>query len=550
MSRKILLRLADLIFSGGMVITMEGPIKAVARDVAVADGRILSLRKHGDWADLKGPMTTILDVTGKTLIPGLIDSHNHMIQFGQNLETVEVSPDKVKSIGELIAKVKARATVTPRGEWIKAWGYNEIYLKEKVHPMKEYLDQACPDHPVRVNRACMHVMAVNSIALKLAGISDKTPDPPGGRIGRDKDGRPNGLLYELGAMNLINRLIPNPSAEDCAQSLSTAANVYLREGLTLVSEAGAGWSGNPNEASGFQVAWQSGKSKLRVSMGLMETTYRLFPEDHGVGLFTGFGNDHLWLGPIKFVLDGSISGRTAALSQPYQGSEQSGVLCEDTESLAKRMERAHRAGFQISVHAIGDRAIDTVLGIYETIISRYPRPHRHRIEHAEMCRLDFLPRLNKLRIIPVVQPAFIHYFGDSFIRDLGNDRLPFIFPLKSMLASGTVVAGSSDRPVTEGNPWIGIWSAVNRITVTGNHISPEERITPAEAIKIYTSHGAYANFAEDFVGTLSPGKFADVVVLDENPLEIDPSELRNIHISRTFVNGQEAYNRENDQNFK
>jgi hypothetical protein len=541
--------LADLIFSGGTVITMEGPVKALERDIVVADGRILSFRKRGDWSDLKGSTTTILDVSGKTLIPGLIDSHNHMVQFGQNLEAVEVSPDKVKSIKELLEKIKARTARIPPGEWIKAWGYNEIYLKEGVHPTKEYLDQACPNHPVRVNRACMHVMAVNSIALKLAGISDKTPDPEGGRIGRDKDGKPNGLLYELGAMNLINRLIPNPTAEDCAQSLSTAANVYLREGLTLVGEAGAGWSGNPNEASGFQVAWKSGKAKLRVSMGLMETTYRLFPEDQGVGLVTGFGNDHLWLGPIKFVLDGSISGRTAALSQPYQGSEQSGVLCEDPESLAKRMERAHRAGFQISVHAIGDRAIDTVLGIYETIILRYPRPHRHRIEHAELCRLDFLPRLKKLGVIPVVQPAFIHYFGDSFIKDLGNDRLPFIFPLKSMLAKGMLVAGSSDRPVTEGNPWIGIWSAVNRITATGNPVSPRESISPAEALRMYTVNGAYANYAEDRVGTLSPGKFADMVVLDENPLEISPRELRNIHISRTFIDGQEVYNRANDLNF-
>lgn len=540
---KILPRLADLIFSGGTVITMEAPVKALERDIVVADGRILSLRKRGDWSDLKGPMTTVLDVAGKTLIPGLIDSHNHMVQFGQNLEAVEVSPDKVKSIEELLEKMKVRAARIPPGEWIKAWGYNEIYLKERVHPTREYLDQACPDHPVRVNRACMHVMAVNSIALKLAGISNKTPDPEGGRIGRHKDGKPNGLLYELGAMNLINRLIPNPSAEDCAQSLSTAANVYLREGLTLVSEAGAGWSGNPNEASGFQVAWKSGKSKLRVSMGLMETTYRLFPEDQGVGLVTGFGNDRLWLGPIKFVLDGSISGRTAALNQPYQGSEQSGVLCEDPESLAKRMERAHRAGFQISVHAIGDRAIDTVLGIYEAIIFRYPRAHRHRIEHAELCPLDFLPRLNKLRIIPVVQPAFIHYFGDSFIKDLGNDRLPFIFPLKSMLAKGIIVVGSSDRPVTEGNPWIGIWSAVNRVTATGNHISPEESITPAEALRMYTVNGAYANYAEDRLGTLSPGKLADMVVLDENPLEVNPRELRNIHIIRTFIDGQEVFNK-------
>jgi predicted amidohydrolase YtcJ len=535
--------LADLIFSGGTVISMEDPVKALERDVIIAGGRILSLRRHGDWSDVRGPMTTVLDVTGKTLMPGLIDSHNHMILFGQDREEVEVSPDKIRSMEELLEKIRRRATDTPPGNWVKACGYNEICMKEGSHPTKEILDEACPNHPVRVRRYCMHVMAVNSLALKLAEISDKTPDPPGGKIGRDKNGIPNGLLHELGAMNMVNRTIPDPSAEDCALSLGKAGQIYLSEGLTLVNEAGAGWSGNPHEASGFQIAWQSGRSKIRVCLGLMEKTYRLFAEDSGVGLFTGFGNNHLWLGALKFVLDGTIGGKTAALSKPYKGSDQCGLLCEDTESLAKRMEKAHRAGFQISVHAIGDRATDTVLDIYETILSRYPRPHRHRIEHMTLCPPRILPRLKKLGIIAVVQPAFVHYFWDVYNKGLREDQLPYISPLKSILLNGVAVAGSSDRPAGEGNPWIGIWAAVNRITLEGTQISPEERITPAEALKIYTVNGAYANYAEDRVGTLSPGKLADIVVLDENPLEIDPKELKNIHVSRTFINGQEAYSR-------
>jgi predicted amidohydrolase YtcJ len=538
--------LAEVIFSGGTVITMEDPIRPQASDVAIANGRILALLKRGQWSGLKGPGTTVLDVQGKTLMPGLIDSHNHMTQFGQSLQAVELNPRKISSMEELVERIKASAAETPAGQWVKGWGYNEIYLKEKKHPTREYLDRACPNHPVKIIRACMHVMAVNSLALDRAGISDRTPDPPGGKIGRDKNGHLNGLLYELEAMKLVDRTIPDPSPEECAQLLGAAAQVYLREGLTLVTEAGAGFYGNAHEVGGFQLAWQSGKSKIRVSMGVMEKTYRLFPEDQGLGVFTGFGNEHLWVGPIKFVMDGSVSGGTAALSQPYKGSDYCGVLCEDVDSLTQRMERAHRAGFQISVHAIGDRAVEAVLNIYETILSRYPRNHRHRIEHAALCRPEFLPRMQNLGIVAVVQPAIIHYFGDAYINHLGKDRLHYFFPLKSMFANGVVVAGSSDRPVAEGNPWVGIWSAVNRVTLTGQPVTPGESIDTAQALKLYTRNGAYANFVENYLGTLSPGKLADIIVLDENPLQIESSKLKDIQVNMTFVDGREVYKKDDN----
>jgi predicted amidohydrolase YtcJ len=537
--------LAEVIFSGGTVITMEDPVRPQASDVAIAEGRVLALLNRGQWAGLEGPGTRILDIQGKTLMPGLIDSHNHMTQFGQSLHSVDLSPRKISSMQELVDKIKASAEETPIGQWVNGWGYNEIYLREKKHPTREFLDLACPNHPVKIIRACMHVMAVNSLALNRAGISERTADPPGGKIGRDKNGQLNGLLYELRAMNLVNRTIPDPAAEDCAQFLGTAAQVYLREGLTLVTEAGAGFYGNPHEAAGFQLAWKSGKSKIRVSMGVMEKTYRLFPEEQGLGVFTGFGNEHLWVGPIKFVMDGSVSGGTAALSQPYKGSDHCGVLCEDVDSLTQRMERAHKAGFQISVHAIGDRAIEAVLNIYERILSRHPRNHRHRIEHAALCRPEFLPRMQNLGIVAVVQPAILHYFGDAYINHLGKDRLRYFFPLKSMLANGVVVAGSSDRPVADGNPWVGIWSAVHRVTVSGNSIHTEECLTPSQALQLYTSNAAYANHVEDRLGTLSPGKSADFLILDRNPLEIDPSELNNIKVLKTFINGKEVSNREN-----
>jgi len=532
---------ADLVLSGGHVITMEDPIIARQMDIALCEGRIVAIGGQSQISQLVSSGTEVINVEGKTLMPGLIDSHNHMVRFGENLQALEVSPAKVGTINDLLTRLKQRAGEIPQGKWLKAWGYDDTRLAEKRHPTNKELDRACPNHPVSVMRTCMHAMAVNSLALKMAGITAATPDPQGGEIGRDENGEPNGLLFELGAMSFIDQLIPHPSPSDCARSLKIASDSYVSEGLTTVTEAGAGWSGNPHEAAGFQMSRQSGDLKPRVSLGLMEETYHLFAEQKGVGLFTGFGDDSLWIGPAKFVADGGIGARTAALRQPYENSDYFGVMCENPESLTQRMVQAHKAGFQISVHAIGDRTMDMVITAYESILARFPREHRHRIEHAALCHPDFFARIKRLGLIPVVQPAFLYYLGDSFIRNLGEKRLEYTIPLKSMLDKGITVAGSSDRPVTEGNPWRGIWSAVNRTTIGGDSVSPKECLNVPEALKLYTRNGAYANYVENRLGTLSPGKLGDIIVLEKNPLEVDCDELKDIQVDTTIIQGKVVY---------
>jgi hypothetical protein len=538
-------QVADLMLCGGSVITMEEPIGAKKMDLAVAGGRILAVGAKKDLSVLKGPETVIIDVTGKTLMPGLIDSHNHMLEYGKNLDGVNASPTGVTSIEELILRLRERAENTAPGQWIKGWGYDETYLEEKRHPTREDLDRACPAHPVSILRSCCHVMAVNSLALNLSGINDNTADPERAKIGRDKDGRPNGILFEMGALDLINRIMPLLSPEDCARSLKLASEIYISEGLTMVTEAGAGLYGNPYEAAGFQVACQSGDLQPRVSLGLMEKTYSLFPEDKGIGLFTGYGNDHLFIGPAKFIADGGLAPMLAAVSEAYEGCDSCGAMCEDPASLASRMEKGHKAGFQLSVHAVGDYTLDVVLGIFEYIVSRYPRPHRHRVEHVSLWRADLFERFRKIGLIAVVQPAFLYYAGDTWLKNLGIQRISYVKPVKSMLKEGIVVAGSSDRPVTDGNPFMGIWSAVNRTTTSGKVLSAEERISIKDALKLYTINGAFANGVEEKLGTLYPGKLADIVVLNENPLEIDPAQLKDIKVSRTFIDGKEVY-RESD----
>jgi hypothetical protein len=219
-------------------------------------------------------------------------------------------------------------------------------------------------------------------------------------------------------------------------------------------------------------------------------------------------------------------------------------MCEDSEDLRKRMEAAHRAGYQIAVHAIGDRTIDMVLSNYEKILTKYPRAHRHRIEHLAVCKPEFFKRIRQLQIIAVVQPAFLHYLGDSFIKNLGPQRLEYTIPIRSMIENGILVAGSSDRPVTEGNPWSGIWAAVNRKTVSNQSIGLEQQISVEQALKLYTTNSAYTNFLDHRLGMLSPGKYADIIVLDKNPLAIAPKELKGITVLRTFIEGKEVYRKE------
>ena len=531
----------DLFIKNGTVITMEDPVQARQLDIAVKEGRILAVASPGTLADLIGPETLVLDARNQVILPGLIDSHNHMALFGSNIDSVEVSPRKVSSMTDLIAAIAERAAQTPPGKWVTAWGYDDTMILEGRHPTRKDLDRASPENPVRLMRTCMHNIVANTLALKIAGIDKTTPDPLGGKIDRDDNRLPTGRLKEIGAMNLVNRMIPQFTPHEVVRHLELASKIYAAQGLTQICEAGAGWTGNPQEASAFQLARKKGKLFQRVCLGLMEKTYRLHPEQAGTGLFTGFGDQFLWLGAAKFIADGGIGAQTAALREPYSGSNRCGMLCEEPESLSKRMKSAHLGDFQISIHAIGDRAMDVVLELYESLLKAHPRPHRHRIEHVTVCPPKFIERMARLNLIPVVQPAFLYYLGDSFVKNLGPERIGNIIPIRDMLEMGLPVCGSSDRPVTEGNPWTGIWSTVVRTTKEGKSITPEQCVNIKHALKMWTINGARANYTEEITGTITPGKLADLIWIDRNPLDCEMDQLRSITISKTFVGGKQVY---------
>ena len=532
---------AELLVRGATVITMDDPVKAEKLDFAVNGGRFLAVGPAGELDGLKGPETKVVDGQGGVVMPGLIDSHNHMVTFGRQLQDVEVSQDAVSDMDGLCRAVAQRAAQTPAGQWVRAWGYQERFLAENLAPTRDFLDKAAPDHPVYVTRACGHVMAVNSRALELAGITEDTPDPEGGELGRDENGRLNGLLKELGAMNMVNRLLPVADATGCAAQLEAASRVYASQGLTTVCEAGAGWTGNPQEVPGFQLACREGRLLQRVCLGVMEASYNLLPGNGGLGLASRFGGDKLWLGPAKFVADGGLGARTAAMNSPYEGSDYLGVMCEEAGDLAERMGQVHDAGWQISIHAIGDRTMDMVLDCFSRILKKNPRPHRHRIEHASVCPAEQVKRVAELGLSIVVQPAFLYYQADSYVANLGMARTADIKPVRSLLEAGITVAGSSDRPVTEGNPWTGIWAALNRTTLGGVKIAPGQEVDRIQALKMWTRAGSWVNLAEDRIGSITPGKLADFIVIDRNPLDCPLADVAGTKVLKTYLGGKKVF---------
>jgi predicted amidohydrolase YtcJ len=534
---------ASILFCGGTVITMEEPVTARPLDIAVANGRILEIGPHGRLEHRVSAQTRMVDASGKVVMPGFIDTHSHLILYGQNLSSIDISPAKVKSIDDIVSKLKAKAESAAVGEWIAAIGYDESFLTEKRHPNRFDLDRACPKNPVCLYRRCLHTLVVNSIALEMAKISRGTPNPAASKIGRLDNGEPDGVLQEMGAMSLVDHPFRKPGVDECVTLLGMASQACIMEGVTTVCEAGAGYSGNSNEAAGFWEAKKANNFKPRVCLGIYEGAYHLLPEDSGLGFSTGFGNESIWIGPVKFFMDGGIGPKTAAMSEPYVGTNACGEMYENIESLTHRMEKFHRAGFQIAVHAAGDRTIDTVLKAYESILTRYPRRHRHRIEHCYLCPpgLNFYERSKAIGLIVSVQPGFIHYLGDHWLKNLNPEQVSFSMTFRSMLERGLLLTGGSDRPVSySGNPFVGISSAVNRMTSGGLPYNPEERISPVQALRMYTVNAAYAINAERAIGSLSPGKFADIVVLDANPLEIDPQNLENIRTCMTFIGGEQV----------
>ena len=529
---------ADKVFLGGQVITVDREHR-IQEAVATKGNRILAVGSNEDIKPLIGKDTTVIELGGNSVLPGFVDSHLHMTMYGTNQLGISCKAPHIQSIEDILDALRQKARETPKGQWVRAWGFNELRIKEKRYPTRKELDEVSQEHPIIVIRTCAHISIVNSLALKLAGIDEHTPDPEGGKIGRDENGVPNGVMIEAAHMHMFETA--KFSDDEMRKALTLASEDFVRAGITSVHDAG-GYG--PDNLRVMHQAVQSGDVKVRIyaMVCALNNSEEFVDKMIQSGVTTGLGDERFKIGPAKVFTDGSSTGPTAATRQPYTNNpEDCGVLYYSQERLNAVLGRAHEKGFQITAHAQGDRAIEMVLNCIETALAKHPRRnHRHRIEHAGITMPDLLARMKGLGVVPIPNPAFCYEFGDSYLEYYG-DRVQHMYPVRDFVDNGMMVAGASDSPVTHCDPLLGIHAAVNRKSESGKEIGANQRISVLEAIRLYTWNGAYASFEEKIKGSIETGKLADLVVLNEPILNVSTERIKDLQVTMTLIDGKVVY---------
>lgn len=536
---------ADLIVDNVRALTMESPADRTGA-IAVWQGRIIAL---GDEARELDSIRRI-DADGAVVVPGFYDAHNHMAAFGRMRGEIDASG--FRAITELYDAIRERARTTAPDAWIIASGYDQKRLGG--HPTREGLDAAGSGRPVLVNHRTTHMLVASTAVFdRLGATHPQFPTPPGGAIERDADGRPTGLVMEQ-AMTPFRNLVRPFSTAALSSDITRAGQIYLSEGITSVCEAGIGSSpivgSSPVELAAYQSLRDSRTLPVRVQvMVAMENLHEVVShpdDDYGLGLDlglrTGLGDDWLSIGALKMFTDGALSSRTAALSTPFLDHGGTGVMQFDPEDIARTAVQAHRAGWQLAIHAIGDRAVDAALDAIERAKKAHPRPDaRHRIEHASVVRPDQLSRFVGLGVTPSIQGRFVYELGDGIAAGLGPERVGWTYRHRSFRQAGLITAGGSDRPVAAGAPLVGMQSMVRRVTESGEEFSPREAVTAYEALCAYTTHAAYACRHETSRGRIRPGLLADLTFLDDDPTDVAADRIGAISVLATVIGGNVAF---------
>ena len=529
-----------LILFNGYVHTVDQH-NSISEAVAVADNRIVATGSDTDIKPRATSNTTMIDLDGRSLLPGFIDAHQHFAGIGAAQDAINCKAPGMDSISALVEEVRKRASSQPKGTWIRGRGYNDSKLAENRHPNRMDWDSVAPDHPVWFTRTCGHISSFNSQAMQVANVPENLADPDGGEYDRDLSGGLLGVAYERATIPF--RDVLEPSKSEIREHLITANRLDLQSGLTSIHDAG-GMTGLPLEQAQDLVS--SGDLQVRVySFVTVNASDHPLVPILNTGIRTGFGTDRLRMGAFKIMTDGSSSGPTAATRAPYAiNADDSGIAYWAQDDLDDLLGRAHRAGWQCTVHAVGDRAIEQTLDAMQRAQQEYPRSAlRHRIDHCGITPPDLQDRVVSQGIIPAMQPAFFWEFGDGYIRNYGRERADVMFPAGSLIKRGVPVAGSSDSPVTDYRPLFGIEQAITRATETGDVCGPDERVDLTTAIRMHTINGAHASFEENSKGSLEAGKLADMVVLSERIDRVPTEELRDLPVDLTFVDGELVFQR-------
>jgi hypothetical protein len=527
---------ADLVLINGKIVTMD-PEESIAEAVAVKHGRLVKVGKTKDVKPLVGDETRVIDLGGRTVVPGLIDSHCHMMSVGAGRKLhVDLSEEAgVHSIADLVNRLRERAEKTPKGGWVLGYQEDDSKLAEKRHPTRWELDKASVEHPVILSTVGGHFSIANSYAFKQAGVTRDTPDPIGGKFDRDEKGELTGGLHE----KAIDMILPESTSQPTREMAREGAREILQEcasvGLTCVYDT--------VERSQMRAALDvknGGGLPIRVRMDVM---IDLFPELNKLGIYRGLGDDWLGIRGLKFFFDGAISARTAAVTEEYLNKPDFyGVMATTREIATKTIMDAYAEGYRISSHANGDAAIAMYLDIMEEAQRRYPRKDpRNRDIHCTVITPELVQRIKKLGILPTIFGPYAYYHGDKLIPAFGEKRLERMFAARSFLDAGVKIAAHSDHPCAPYPPLMAIHALVNRRTKAGRPLGLSQRVTVMEALKLYTVHSAYQQLDEDRLGSIEEGKLADMVVLGEDILTVPPERIKDIPVEMTIVDGRVVY---------
>lgn len=540
---------AQTVFINGNIYTMNER-QPRAEAIAVKEARIVFVGSNAEAKKRQTAETKTIDLAGKTVVPGLTDSHCHIFGIGER--EMNLNLEETNTLEAFLAKVKERVAKTERGKWITGRGWIETFWKPPQFPTRQDLDKIAPDNPVFLTRADGHAAIANSAALALAKIDKNTPAPFGGEILKDKkSGEPNGMLIDK-AQALVRQHIPKPSEAERRDAFVRGAQREIELGWCQIQNAG----GDLADLAPMRQAFEAGQVKLRVYNAVYApgpAAEQLLREGILINQF-----DHRYtLRTLKVPFDGALGSRGAALLEPYADApETSGFLTQKEEELQPILEEALRRGVQVETHAIGDRANRVILDLYEKALKAVPpeqrkiREPRWRVEHAQIVSVPDIPRFAKLGIIASMQPS--HAISDLFFAPsrLGKERLAGAYAWQSLLKSGAIICGGSDAPVERGEPMIEFYSAVTRKSIKGESHDgwhPEQAVSREQALKMFTILAAYAAFEEQDKGSIEVGKLADLTILSKDIMKIPEPEILNTSCAMTVIGGEVVFERNSNE---
>lgn len=540
----------DLLIRNANIITLDAH-SSRANILASYKGRIVGIWTKAEFNTIKESIVLETnakehDLNGATLIPGFIDTHNHLLVYAQNKAQVDCSSARNSNITDIIANIEAFHTQRNDNSWILGYGYDDTMLAEKRHPTKDDLDKISTERPIIIFHISNHMAVVNSKVLEIAKIDASMKDPEGGYFGRDADNNLNGVLYEHAAMSYVYDYIPAPSHDEFMELIRHAAQEYVAQGITTNTDAAVG-----HTEYGIHI------DSMRDDINPMRMRFMfMYSELLEGGFFEKYdakqlnqkiledSNGMAKLDSAKLFQDGSIQGRTAALRQPYyHDSNLYGELIFPQQTFNDYVLKLHNLGYRIATHGNGDRAIGSILEAYQNALDMSPRnDHRHRIEHVQTATADDLKSMKDYHIAASFFINHVYYWGDRHKSIfLGPERAERINPLKEADDVGLLYTLHSDCPVTPISPLFSIWAAVNRMTRDGHVLGETQKIDVETALRTMTIYGAQLNFDEQDLGSIEIGKLADFAILDKDPTAVDPMTIKDINILATIINGEIVY---------